>query len=497
MTLVLHRAERTDLLADGLAELLSDPLDDPFATELVVVPARGVERWLSQRLSHRLGTGTRGRDGVCAGVGFASPHSLVSMLLDRGRDDPWEPDQLVWPLLQVVDDALGEPWAATLSHHLGHGVEGLEGELRRNRRYAVARRLAGLFASYARQRPRLVTDWREGRDTDGAGGVLAADLAWQPELWRRLVAAVDHPPPDQRHADAVARLESGGDGLDLPGRLSLFGHTRLPVTEVALLRALARLRDVHLWLPQASPGLWDDVAEAVSPGSVRRREDTSARYVGHPLLGSLGRDGRELQRALLGAVDDDARLAVERPAPTTVLGHLQADLRANRAPTATQRASRVVAPDDRSVQVHACHGPAPPGRGAARGARRAAPGPTRARAARHPRDVPRRRDLRAADRGRVRARRGGPGRPPGPRAAGAARRPGAQLDQPAARPWPPGWSSSPAAGSPRPTCSTWSGSTSYAAGSGSTTTTWSGSPTGSPSPGSAGASTATSGRRST
>ena len=99
------------------------------------------------------------------------------------------------------------------------------------------------------------------------------------------------------------------------------------------------------------------MAEAVSPGPVRRRDDTSARHVGHPLLGSLGRDGRELQRALIGVVDDDTHLAVERPAPTTVLGHLQADLRANRAPTATERASRVVAPDDRSVQVHACHGP--------------------------------------------------------------------------------------------------------------------------------------------
>ena len=27
------------------------------------------------------------------------------------------------------------------------------------RRYAVARRLAGLFASYARQRPQLLIDW--------------------------------------------------------------------------------------------------------------------------------------------------------------------------------------------------------------------------------------------------------------------------------------------------------------------------------------------------
>ncbi len=46
----LHRAERTDLLADGLGALLATPLPDPFAEELVIVPAKGVERWLSQRL---------------------------------------------------------------------------------------------------------------------------------------------------------------------------------------------------------------------------------------------------------------------------------------------------------------------------------------------------------------------------------------------------------------------------------------------------------------
>ena len=52
MGLHLHRAERTDALAAGLGDLLARPLDDPFAMELVLVPARGVERWLSQRLSH-------------------------------------------------------------------------------------------------------------------------------------------------------------------------------------------------------------------------------------------------------------------------------------------------------------------------------------------------------------------------------------------------------------------------------------------------------------
>jgi exodeoxyribonuclease V gamma subunit len=57
MALHLHRADRTDLLADGLGRLLANPLADPFAEELVLVSARGMERWLSQRLWHVLGTG--------------------------------------------------------------------------------------------------------------------------------------------------------------------------------------------------------------------------------------------------------------------------------------------------------------------------------------------------------------------------------------------------------------------------------------------------------
>ena len=195
-----------------------------------------MERWLTQRLSHRLGTSTSGGDSVCAGVRFLNPSSLVSMLLGRDRDDPWDPDRLVWPLLSVIDAHLDEPWCATLATHLGHGLEGDEALLRRNRRYSVARRLAGLFASYAVQRPSLVTDWREGRDRDGAGAPLDADLGWQAELWRRLLPVVDAPPPDVRHARTLELLEAGADEVDLPDRLSMFGHTRLPVTEVELLR---------------------------------------------------------------------------------------------------------------------------------------------------------------------------------------------------------------------------------------------------------------------
>ncbi|GAB2870101.1 exodeoxyribonuclease V subunit gamma [Nocardioides pacificus] len=361
MTLRIHRAPRTDQLADSLGDLLARPLPDPFAEEVVVVPARGVERWLTQRLSHRLGVGPRGGDGVCAGVRFLTPHSLVSLLLGVDRDDPWEPERLVWPVLEVIDASLGEDWCTTLAAHLGHGVDGEEGALRRNRRWSVARRLAGLFASYAVQRPPLVADWRAGRDTDGAGVALDPDLAWQPELWRRVLDRVDAPPPDVRHAETIERLRAGGDGLDLPPRLSLFGHTRLPASEIELLGALGALRDVHLWLPQASPTLWDELAPTLSAslGPVRRSDDDAVDAVRHPLLASLGRDARELQRALVASGGTDETTPVEgTDSPGTLLGWLQGDLRVNRAPDAETRAGRVVAGDDRSVQVHACHGPA-------------------------------------------------------------------------------------------------------------------------------------------
>ena len=342
MTLQLHRAARTDVLADRLGELLAAPLDDPFAEEVVVVPARGVERWLTQRLSHRLGTGPRGGDGVCAGVRFLSPASLISLLLGRERDDPWDPERLVWPLLATIDDCLGEAGFETLTAHL-------DGEMRRNRRYSVAIRLASLFASYARQRPALITGWREGYDGD-----LAPDLLWQAELWRRLLRRVDTPPPDLRHAETIAKLRAGGADLPLPGRLSLFGHTRIPVTEVELLVALGEHRDVHLYLPQPSPALWDALTGLGGP--VAREDDTSAELVGHPLLASLGRDARELRRTLDGIGAD--LVPFEEPAPATMLGWLQHDLRANHAPTYAERADRRLADGDRTLQVHACHGPA-------------------------------------------------------------------------------------------------------------------------------------------
>lgn len=343
MALHVHRAEGTDALADGLGALLATPQPDPFAEELVVVPARGVERWLSQRLSHLLGRGT-GADGICAGVSFRTPGSLIADITGTRDEDPWAPDALAWPLLEVIDSHLDEPWCHTLATHLGHFDTGEEKELRQGRRYAVARRLAGLFASYARQRPQLLAEWLDGTATD-----LDADLQWQPHLWRALVHAMAVDPPHERHAKTLVQLQESGAAL--PVRLSLFGYTRLASTDIELIEALATHHEVHLWLPHPSADLW--AALVAVHGTIPRAEDFTHRRVNHPLLATLGRDLRELQRSLPATVATDEFLGGAQR-PDTLLGWLQSDIAANQV----RPQGRSLRDDDRSVQVHSCHGPA-------------------------------------------------------------------------------------------------------------------------------------------
>lgn len=349
MAFVVHRGERADLLVEGLADLLAAPPSDAFARELVIVPARGIERWLSQRLSHRLGT-TPGRgDGVCAGVDFRSPGSLVAEVLGADDDDPWAPEALAWPLLRTIDDAVDEAWAQVLARHLGHGITGEEGELRRGRRLAVARRLARIFAAYAVQRPAVLEDWEAGGSGAGGDLPLPEDLAWQPELWRRTVARVGVPSPAERHRAVVAGLRDGSLGVALPDRLSLFGHTRISSTEAELLAALGDHRDVHLWLPHPSDPLWQSLR--ASPAVGWRADDQSHVAVAHPLLAAMGRDVREVEGTLLAVGAQDAPAVGSPRRPDTVLGRVQTDIAANRPPEQSGLA-------DASVQVHACHGPA-------------------------------------------------------------------------------------------------------------------------------------------
>jgi exodeoxyribonuclease V gamma subunit len=307
----VHRSDRADGLIEALRGLLADPPADPFAPELICVPTRGMERWLTQRLSARL--------GICANVEFPFPRKLTgdAVAAASGIDpetDPWLPERLVWPLLDVVGEARDEPWLAPY----------LPDEAAR--RFAAVRHLAQLFDRYALHRPEVLT-------------------GWQGELWRRLVERIPEPDPAARVASACARLRAEPGLSGLPERFSLFGLTRLPLGQLEILRALGEHRDVHLFLLHPSPALWERI-EALAPRVRRRAEDPTAQLARNRLLASWGQDVRELQLVLGPDV-----VSHEHPvshATDTMLARVQAAVRENRAPEPGTA--------DRSIEVHACHG---------------------------------------------------------------------------------------------------------------------------------------------
>ncbi len=353
MSLNLHRAERADVLVRRLAEVLATVPTDPFTPDVVAVPSRGVERWIAQSLSARLGTHD-GADGVCANVVFPSPARLVREALAAATaldpdDDPWRERRLAWPLLEVIDGCAAEAWCRTLGRHLGLSGGGVN----HGRRMAVAQKLAALYTAYGAERPAMLQAWRRGEDTDGHGAALEEDLAWQAELWRRLREHLGVLSPAERIEPACARLRAEPGLVDLPDRVSFFGATRLSTAELAVVDALAEHRELHLWLPHPSDGLWRHVADGLDDTVVpARRADPSARLALHPLVRSLGRDAREMQVRVRArtSVATDEHVAPTAPA-THLLGALQRDLHADRPPS-----THTLARDDRSIAVHACHG---------------------------------------------------------------------------------------------------------------------------------------------
>jgi len=352
----VHRAERADRLADGLAETLLAPLEDPFAPDVVAVPTRGIERWLTQRLSTRLGTTGDRQDGVCANVEFPFPGRLIQGALAAAtgidpENDPWVAERSVWPLLEVVDECLSEPWLATLARHL----EGARGDPEDPmRRFGAVRHIADLLDRYAVHRPDMVRAWAAGEQTG----------EWQPELWRRLRARIGAPSPAERLKPACERIRNDPALLDLPARLSLFGLTRIPRSYLDVLAAMADRRDLHVFVLHPSPSLWETVAAELRKGPpiADRRDDPTAATAANRLLASWGRDVRELQLVVAaGGESVDHHHALPPAEPQKLLATIQRDIREDRRPPGPslpgepERRPRLD-PADRSVQIHACHG---------------------------------------------------------------------------------------------------------------------------------------------
>lgn len=376
-------ADRAEDLVDLLVDRLATPLADPFQAEWVAVPSLGFRSWLRFRLAERLGAGAGQPPGtgIAANLEMPFPGALRWRILRahgraEGRHhttDPWEVERLVWSVLDVMADPTSTIHERLRRAALPPGV-------------TLASRagpVADLFDRYGVHRPDLVQQWAQGRDVGPGGEALAGEHRWQPELYRavRQHIAQQHAgllSPAERLATALHQVAEGTLDLradapgepGLPPRIFVVGPSILGGELGPLLAALSHQCAVEVLLLSPSPATTcrlaaeaaaaDLAAGATSWGFPRATATATGRPgTGHPLLDVWGR--RPLESALLLGAGGVVPRAAETsptgvepapgPAPSTLLGAIQADLRAGRPP------EPVPAPaPDGSLQVHAAPG---------------------------------------------------------------------------------------------------------------------------------------------
>ena len=387
---MLHRiySNRVETLADYLAELYRQPLPDPLAAETIIVQSNGMARWLAMQLASRL--------GVSANLHFPFPAAFLWQVLRRVLGDvpeqsPFDKPVLIWRLLELLPQLEQAAPFESLHHYLQTTrVEGSAdrgagdsdayadpGE-RELRRYQLARRIADVYDQYLVYRLDWLLTWERGEHAH-----------WQAELWRRLQL------PDCPHNGAYFlqfdKVLRDIKPAALPARVALIGISALPPQQMDLFNALARHMDIHLLILNPCREYWGDIraerdiarfeemqlnaptdkaaasAETdAEPSGLAGQQDSEPDQaalddpyleVGHPLLASWGKQGRDF----IDLLENYPALEHEQYqdiAPCNLLTCVQSDI-LNLRERGEEGDEPVgdIAATDRSIQLHACHSP--------------------------------------------------------------------------------------------------------------------------------------------
>ena len=326
---ILHSSNRTENLLEHLVIVLkSAPLCSPFTEELLLIQSQGMERWLSQQLAEHF--------KVCGNFRYLFPgkffSSLTGRLLESAGDAAFDRQLLLWRIEVLLRNVNAEVFKPLQNYLSGGNID--------LKRYQLALQLTKVFDQYQMLRPDLLEAWRQGRclyDTDNEH--------WQRAVWQSLCKDIGTLHRGEIWRQIIARLQQHPPGYftdALPERVSVFGVNTMPPLLLAYLQALSRHCDIHLYLLNPVQGYWADL-----PG--RRLQTQLAEFEGHPLLVSLGRQGREFQQLLLEQVEFQFEpSSFQADIADNNLKQLQNDILANITPQTKLQA-------DKSISIHACH----------------------------------------------------------------------------------------------------------------------------------------------
>jgi exodeoxyribonuclease V gamma subunit len=340
-----------EILIQALADVTDQVPDDPLVPEWICVQSRGMKQWISLELARIR--------GICAQLKFIFPADLIQYFLDRYPEQPLlDMDALVWAVYAQLDTHPPAPDMAFLASYFESDDTG-------KKKIQLARQIAAVLDDYQVYRPDMLMNWEIGGPLQNPEN---RNEIWQSRLWRKIFSRSRAGSLPCQLADLVTAAAEK-KLTDLPHRISLFGLSSMPPSFLSVFSVLdtqvflfVLTPSSHYFFDMVSPGRMDRIR-------VERPEDTGLDpeedhwEIGHPLLTSLGRSGRQFQGLLerFDYLEPFPDLFVDPAAdsaPRTMLSRLQSDILnlIFRHPGGDAPPVPVDA-DDTSICVHVCHSP--------------------------------------------------------------------------------------------------------------------------------------------
>ncbi|GFO71870.1 exodeoxyribonuclease V gamma subunit [Bathymodiolus japonicus methanotrophic gill symbiont] len=327
---ILHSSNKTENLLEHLCAIISNsPLADPLAKEVFLIQSQGMERWLSQQLARKF--------QLFANSEFLFPGKFFSQMArhinQQIQTDIFARELMVWRIENLLRD-LDAPVFSELKQYIS-------GENIDLKRFQLATHLAQIFDQYQVMRPMLLNDWQQGKLH-----YFSATEKWQQALWLKLSLLTTEQHRGALWLQAIAKfngLPPGKLGTELPERISIFGLNTMPPLFMEFIQGLARHTDVHFYLLNPAQAFWADMVSS-------KRVNLEAFENGHPLLASLGQQGREFQQMLLDrAFELELDSFEDNPGESlSNLQQLQNDMLNNAS-------SSLPMVSDGSISIHSCH----------------------------------------------------------------------------------------------------------------------------------------------
>ncbi|MFH4354807.1 MAG: exodeoxyribonuclease V subunit gamma [Neisseriaceae bacterium] len=334
--LSLHQSNQMDVLI-ALLEKFYLLKQAYFKPEPIIVHTEGMEHYLRKNLSKRL--------GVVANLEFKKPSAffweVAQTILPHPipEADPFKKEVLLWRILSLFQ-------SATFAKEEPTVYRAVNNYLQRHQiaAYDLAYKLADLFNQYLIYRPAWIASWSQGKFVLE---MEANEQAWQQKLWCYLLKQINerHRVQIWSELQQILCKKKLPKKISLPNQVHLFAMTSLPPLYLDLMHLLSKHIPVHLFILSPCQENWSD------------------HMLPHPLLQSLGQQGKEFfsllfqypaileQNLYFSPCSADKR--------TTLLHCLQKDILYLNDPSnlSSQLEDVPALLEDNSIQIHSAHSP--------------------------------------------------------------------------------------------------------------------------------------------